>query len=369
MHSHVEENMKRALGLIMISVLAVVTTASAQQLSLETSVRVPGNYLTPHKICANKRSIFSVTYQGNLYVQNDDRSSQYPIVYQAHLSDSPLTGVACDTRYVYVTGEDGLLRTIQRESPFAIVAVTSVTGSPLSDVNYVNRTLLVSQVHGSASATSDQAFLYEQNPGDSTLEVSRRDYSVQQTYGTTFEPGATVVYDLDTGDRLGSIPNPEGGTATSYRSYADDQYLFLMAPGCCGQGIWLYPMEALRTAFTTPPTPQYIPYYYTDSVARAGRWLVAGSEASAVAIFDLTKSPPQQVASINLLPFSGRTEIDAAEARDVQILSYNPEVRGSHEVADDAVGARGEHGSMTIMVGTSWTYPDTPSQYFLKFTW
>ena len=96
---------------------------------------------------------------------------------------------------------------------------------------------------------------------------------------------------------------------------------------------------------------QYIPDYYTDSVARAGRWLVAGNEGSAVAIFDLAKSPAQQVAYINLLPFSGRTEIDAAEARGVQILSYNHDAR-----------------SMTIMVGKSWTYPDTPSQYLLKFT-
>ena len=352
--NRVEGNMKRMVSLIMVSFLAVVTTASAQELSLETSVNVPGSYLTPHKICATKGLIFSVTYQGNMYVQNDDRSA-YPIVYQTHLSNNPLTAVACDTRYVYVTGDDGMLRTIQRQPPFAIVAETSVTGSPLSDVNYVNRTLLVSQNQGSASATAGQAFLYELNPGDTTMEISRRDYSVQQIYGTTFEASATVVYDLDTGARLGAIPNPALdvlGRPATFESYADDRYLILMDAGCCGRGIWIYQMKALRTAFTTPPTPQYIPDYYTDSVARAGRWLVAGNEGSAVAIFDLAKSPAKQVAYINLLPFSGRTEIDAAEARDVQILSYNHEAR-----------------SMTIMVGTSWTYPDTPSQYLLKFTW
>jgi hypothetical protein len=251
-----------------------VTTASAQQLSLETSVSVPGNYLTPHKICANKDSIFSVTNQGNMYVQRNDGST-YSIVYQTHLSSSPLTGVACDTRYVYVTGSDGILRTIQNQSPFAIFAASSVTGAQLSDVNFVSGALLVSQGQGFASATADQVFLFELNPGDTTLDVSRRDYSVQQTYGTTFEASATVVYDLDTGDRLGVIPNPvldALGRPATYKSYVDHEYLILTAPGCCGQGIWIYPIEALQTAFTTPPTPQYIPYYFTDSVARAGRW-------------------------------------------------------------------------------------------------
>ena len=330
-----------------LALLAALAAASAQQLSFETSVRVPGQYLTPHKICSSKGLIFSVTYLGNLYVQNNDGST-YSIVYQTNLSSNALTGIACRTQYVYVTGEDGYLRTIQSESPFAIVATTQLTGSPLSDVNFVNGHLLVSQGQGSASAVSRTVFLYEFNPGDTTLKISLPKYRVQQTYGTTFEPGAMAVYDLDTGTQLGIIPSP-GLDADA--SYADNRYLIFLSPGCCGAGIWIYAIKPLLTAFNAPPTPQFISYY-NDSAARAGRWLVAGSEASAVAVFDLTKSPPRQVASMNLLPFSGRTEIDAAEARDVQILSYNPEAR-----------------SMTIMVGTSWTYPDTPSQYFLKFTW
>jgi hypothetical protein len=338
---------KMKVNLVMVGVLAAIAAASAQQLSFETSVRVPGQYLTPHKICTSKALIFSVTYLGNLYVQNNDGLT-YPIVYQTNLSGNPLTGIVCGTKYVYVTGDDGFLRKIQGESPFTIEATTQLTGSPLSDVNFVNGHLLVSQGQGSASAASRTVFLYEFNPGDTTLEISLPKDRVQRTYGATFQSDAMAVYDVDTGDQLGTILSP-GQDADA--SYADSRYFIFLSPGCCGAGIWIYPIKPLLTTFNTPPTPQFISYY-NDSVARAGRWLVAGSEASAVAVFDLTKSPPRQVASMSLLPFSGRTEIDAAEARDVQILSYSPGTK-----------------SMTIMVGTSWTYPDTPSQYFLKFTW
>jgi hypothetical protein len=338
---------KMKVSLVVVGFLAALAAASAQQLSFETSVNIPGQYLTPHKICVSKGLIFSVTYLGNLYVQNNDGST-YSIVYQTSLSAEPLTGIACGTKHVYVTGDDGFLRTIQTEPPFTIVATTPISEYPLSDVNFVNGHLLVSQGQGSASAVSRTVFLYEFNPGDTTLELTLPKYRVQRTYGTTFESGAIAVYDLDTGGQLGTIPSP-GGDADA--SYADNQYLIVLSPGCCGAGIWIYPIKPLVTTFNSPPTPQFITYY-NDSAARAGRWLVAGSEASAFAVFDLTKSPPRQVASMNLLPFSGRTEIDAAEARDVQILSYNPKAR-----------------SMTIMVGTSWTYPDTPSQYFFKFQW
>src|SRR5437762_165410 len=125
MNRHMEPPVgaSRAGAGILLLVWACVSSLSAQSLTrpgpiltLVSAKSIPGNFLGPQAVYADKDRIYLASYQGKLFVLARDRAAGFPLVEIVDVSPFPLTAVRGDEQFVYVTSQEGTLATYRTKA-------------------------------------------------------------------------------------------------------------------------------------------------------------------------------------------------------------------------------------------------------------
>jgi hypothetical protein len=277
---------------------------------------VEGAFTTSTSGTANKKFVFLASaLSGTLFVLENDEKKNFPLVAQIPVSQFPLLSVTIDDKSVFVAGGDGTVRAFDNKPPFLLKQALSVSLFAVSRLSSINGTLYVSQGQGVNASNNTFLYLSELNSGDSTLSFNENP-SLQVTglFGQTFEPGVTVVYNRLTGRRLTAVPNPLTlfGTPGFTSLYTDEDILALTTPGSAGAGITLYA--------TLPTTaPLFVPLPFANAAVRSDQYLVAGTEAGSIHVFDLSQNTAPEVASLNLPIATGHTGPGDIEIRGLTV--------------------------------------------------
>ena len=174
-------------------------------------------------------------------------------------------------------------------------------------------TVTVSEGQTEMAADVSHVYLSALNQSEDAVAVNKKTDAVQRTFGEPFEFGVTAVFDRSTGDRIGSIPNPPDvfGRVGQVALYANGTILAQTTPGCCGAGVFLYDTNLQPKASIPLPNANAV------AVMNDGKWLVVGTEAGTVALFDISTSAPVMLATINLRQVTGHTGVEDIEIRSV----------------------------------------------------
>lgn len=310
---------RRSIGIALFALLLifpfVLATAAAAQVDLSTvSARagIEGSLLLPQTVYADATHIYMsaalAPVGGRLYVLKRDRAADFPVVEQLDFGVA-LGAVRGDGTHLYVAGRDGVLYVYRKTSP-----LTLVTSIPVADLQLVGLDVVGNRIYvavGQAHVAADARHVYVSSlaASDAVVEIVKGTWAPGRSY-ESFEPNVTVVFDRLTGARLSAIPNPADSTGDRGISavYADREIAGQMRPGCCGLGVSLYDPETLGF-------DQRLASRNSNSLARRGRWLVVGTEAGTVEVWDIGRRPAPVVARVNLREATGHTGVEDIEIR------------------------------------------------------
>jgi hypothetical protein len=271
---------------------------------------IEGSFTVSQAVYADKDRIYLASFQGKLFVLARDRSAGFPLIEVVQDTTAPLTAVRGDSKNLYVTSADGNLRVYRKEDPLLLIDTISLSGFGLSSLALEGKNLYVSRGQAALAVDKDHVYLSELNEGDVGLEVVKKTLTAGLTYGETFEPNTTVVFDRKSGNRVFGITNPPalGGGLGVVSLYVDRNLLVQTTPGCCGLGIFIYDPNT----FTLD---QVIGRHFTNTVVRSDRWLIAGNEGGQVDVFDLRQNPSPLLSSADLRQLTGHTGSEDIEIR------------------------------------------------------
>jgi hypothetical protein len=294
--------------------LLVASPAVAQiELSMVSArAGIEGGLLLPQTVYADTAHIYMSTVGapsgGRLYVLRRDRAADFPVVEERDFAVA-LGGVRGDATHLYVAGRDGVLYVYRKTTP-----LTLVTSIPVADLQLVGLEVVDNRIYvavGQAHVAADARHVYVSSLGssDAVVEIVKGTWATGASY-EGFDPNVTVVLDRVTGARVGAIPNPPDSTGDRGISalYADREIVGQMRPGCCGLGVSLYDPEMLGF-------DQRLPTRNSNAVARRGRWLIVGTEAGTVEVWDIGRRPAPVVARLDLRAVSGHTGVEDVEVR------------------------------------------------------
>ena len=299
--------------LLSLFILTAVTLRVEAQVTIQlVSARdhIEGSFTTPQSIYADRDRIYLASFQGKLFVLARDRAANFPVIEVVQDTTAALTAVRGDSKNLYVTSVDGNLRVYRKEDPLVLIDTISLSGFGLSSVAPEGNSIYVSRGQASLAVDRNHVYLSELNEGDIGLEIGKRTLTPELTFGETFEPNTTIVFDRRTGDRVGGITNPPllGGGLGVVSLYADKTILALTTPGCCGLGIFIYDPDTLTL-------DQAIGRHFTNTVVRSDSWLIAGNEGGQVDVFDLGQNPSPLISTVDLRLLTGHTGIEDIEIR------------------------------------------------------
>ncbi|HUF94110.1 MAG TPA: Calx-beta domain-containing protein [Candidatus Limnocylindria bacterium] len=237
-----------------------------------------------------------------------DRAADFPVVEQLDF-DVALGAVRGDPTHLYVAGRDGVLYIYRKTSPLTLVASLTIADLQLVGLDVVDNRIYVAV--GQAHVAADAGHVYASSlaASDAVVEIVKGTWTRGVSYDG-FEPDVTVVFDRLTGARLSAIPNPADSTGDRGISavYADREIVGQMRPGCCGLGVSLF--DPATIAFD-----QRLASRNSNSLARRGRWLLVGTEAGTVEVWDIGRRPAPVVARVDLRALTGHTGIEDIEVR------------------------------------------------------
>ncbi|MEX2147519.1 MAG: Calx-beta domain-containing protein [Candidatus Rokuibacteriota bacterium] len=273
---------------------------------------IEGAVLLPQTVYADASNIYistsGVPAGGRLYVLRRDRAADFPVVEQLDF-EVALGAVRGDATHLYVAGRDGVLYIYRKTSPLSLV-----TSIPIADLQLVGLDVVDNRIYvavGQAHVAADAGHVYVSSlaASDAVLEIVKGTWTRGVSYDG-FEPDVTVVFDRLTGARLTAIPNPADSTGDRGISavYADREIVAQMRPGCCGLGVSLF--DPATIGFD-----QRLASRNSNSLARRGRWLVVGTEAGSVEVWDIGRRPAPVVARVDLRALTGHTGIEDIEVR------------------------------------------------------
>jgi hypothetical protein len=305
--------MRRVYCSLVISLLGILaTTASIRaaetpnawepQLKLIGSVNLPGAFVSPQMVYADSERIFACSAEGDLFVLERDRETNFQLIQTIHLG-VPLTAVRGNKDRLFVTSRTGALYTFLKTWPLQPEQSVPVSNYGLSSLQVTSSNVYVAKGQGSMIATDDRIYLTQMNPGDFVVELA-----TMQSYGQQFTPGNLLEFDRRTNQFLGAITNPArpGAIINTWQNY-----VFVTNPGCCGAGIAVYDGD-IRTGI------QFIPRS-TNTVAGINRkgipLLVGGSESGSVDLYRNDAGMYNLIGSINLPLQTGFTRPEDIEIR------------------------------------------------------
>ncbi|MGE5118436.1 MAG: hypothetical protein ACM3N6_18295 [Betaproteobacteria bacterium] len=294
----------RVAWLLAALLLCAPLAASAQVRLQLVAARdhIEGSFVGNQAVYADKDRIYLASFEGKLFVLARDRSANFPLVETVQVSSAPLTAVRGDGKLLYVSAMDGQLRVYRKDPTLQLAWAATLSDTGLSSLALQGREVYVARGQANLAADEGHVYLNELNEGDTALELDGTDFGVDLVYGQAFVTG-TGIYNRANGKPVGVLP-----AAAGRNIYVDRKLLALSTPGCCGSGIALFDPETLAALQTVPRTS-------TNTALRNGRWLVGGTEAGTVDVFDLGRSPSPLVSSVDLRQATGHTGADDIEIR------------------------------------------------------
>jgi hypothetical protein len=291
---------------------AAVAEVKLSMVSARTGIE--GGLLLPQTVYADTTHIYMSTsgspVGGRLYVLERNRAADFPVVEEVDFAVA-LGAVRGDASHLYVAGRDGILYVYRKTRP-----LTLVTTIPVADLQLVGLDVIDNRIYvavGQAHVAVDAGHVYASSlsTSDSVVEIIKTTWATGRSYAG-FEPNVTLVYDRLTGARVHAMANPADRTGDRGISalYADREILGQMRPGCCGLGVSLYDPETLGF-------DQRLSSATSNALARRGRWLVVGTEAGQVEVWDIGRRPAPVVARADLRALTGHTGIEDIEVRSL----------------------------------------------------
>ena len=301
-----------ALALIFPFLLGSPASAQVSLSLVSARTGIEGSLLLPQTVYADATRIYlgatGDPAGGRLYVLRRDRAADFPVVEELAFS-LPLGAVRGDATHLYVAGRDGVLYVYRKTTP-----LTLVTSIPISDLQLVGLDVVDNRIYvavGQAHVAADARHVYVSSltASDAVVEIVKGTWAPGVSY-EGFEPNLTVTFDRRTGARLSGVPNPADSTGDRGISavYADREIVGQMRPGCCGLGVSLYDPETLGF-------DQRLASRNSNSLARRGRWLIVGTEAGTVEVWDIGRRPAPVVARVDLRALTGHTGVEDIEVR------------------------------------------------------
>ncbi|MBV9608588.1 MAG: hypothetical protein JO187_03430, partial [Acidobacteria bacterium] len=301
----------------------------------------------PDAVWADANYVYLANFDGRLRVI-DERQSGFPVIADIPMT-SQLFSVRGDAASVYATGTDGMLFRFSNQPPFATESSTSYATIALNSLDVDQSStgsIFVSQGSGQSAADSAHVYVTSLNPGEGVLAISKATGQVITQYEENpVDPSVTAVFDRSSGARIGTIQNPttNSGGLGAAAIYSQAGVLAIFTPGCCGRGVYLYDASSLA-----PLGGGSIQDPWVDTVALVKNWLIVGTEAGTVDVFDISNRAAIQpslapVASINLRTVTGKTGIEDIEIR--------------------AIWAEDTGSSVRIYAGSSWGNSSKPADY------
>lgn len=307
----------RGCRVILVILFALILSLQRTEAQGQTKIQlvsardhIDGSFLGSQAIYADRDRIYLASYQGELYVLARDRSTDFPVLEVVRVSDLPLRAIGGDSRYLYVTSADGTLRIYRKERPLVLIGSVRASDYELNSLALIGPKVYVSAGQASLAADSDHVYVSRLNESDLGLEIGKKTSVPGVTYGETFEPNTTEVFDRKSGERISGITNPSDmrGLLSQVSIYVDAEVLVQTIPGCCGPGIFIYdPGTFVMT--------QSIPDAGANAVIRWNELLVAGNEGGQVKVFDLEQNPSPLVSAADLRQLTGHTGSEDIEIR------------------------------------------------------
>jgi hypothetical protein len=297
----------RMVVLLLGLLLWLPSTANAGQTSLAlVSARdhIEGSMLTAQSVYADETRIYLATVQGTLgtlFVLSRDRAANFPVLESIPYT-SGLYAVRGDSQNVYVAAGNGNLLVYRKDPQLTLLQTIPIATYFTGSLAVTDNSVFVGIGLPTFAVNESRVYLAALNEGDRVIELSKSTLTPVQTYGDTFEPNETVVFDRQTGARVGTISSGYGSL------YGGGMSVIWTKPGCCGPGIFVY--DAYNLALD-----QFIERSWTNTVVQRGGFLIAGNESGNVDLFDFASNPSPLLATSDLRQLTGHTGSEDIEIR------------------------------------------------------
>jgi hypothetical protein len=283
---------------------SIVTARSwIPAIKLTTAARLPGSFVSRQVIYADADRIFLCSFQGDLFVLRRDRKTHFPLLQTIHLG-SPLTAIRGDDHNLYVSSRNGTLYVFTKTWPVGPPTQSmQLSQYGLASLEIIGNNVYAAKGQAAMAASSANLYISELNPGDSGLDITNK-----RTFGETFAPDRTLVFDRLSLRSIGEILNRRHGQVNIT---ASQDFVYVTTPGCCGSGIDVYDSNTLqhkqylrRTANAVVPVNR-----------RGFNLLIAGSEAGTMDLYILQNGFYTFLNSLDLRALTGFTGQEDIEIR------------------------------------------------------
>lgn len=284
--------------------LAVAANFNLQLVAARDQIQ--GSFTTSQSVYADSDSIYLASQQGQLFVLDRNRQANFPLRESLNLG-APVIAVRGDQAQLYLTSADGTLRVFKKGARLELVKQQTLSDFGLNSLAVIGNKLYVAKGQAALAVNNDYVFLSQLNQGETVLELDKTSLQITRIYGASFEANQTVVYNRATGAKAAVIENPTDvfGRSSQAALYANSTTLLQSIMGCCGPGL-------VQTKAGNLASQSQIPRPYTNTAIIQNNWLVAGSEAGKVDLFDGKRN---LTASLDLRALTGHTGSEDIEIR------------------------------------------------------
>ena len=223
--------------LLQLNSIKASTKFELRAVKLVSSVTLPGAFVSTKAVYADSERVYLGSFQGDLFVLKRDQTAGFPQLQTVHLG-SPLTAVRGNRDTIYVTSRDGTLYVFAKSWPLQLVRSTQLSSYGLTSLEVLDDDVYLAKGQAAMAASKTSLYLSELNRGDSGIDLKDL-----RSFGETFLSARTQVFDRHTLRPLGEIKHRGAGQV----SIAVGQtFLYLVTPGCCGEGIDIYDAGTLQ---------------------------------------------------------------------------------------------------------------------------
>ncbi len=254
---------------------------------------ITGSFTTSESVYANQFFVYMGSAQGDLFILKRSKNENFPLIQTVHIG-SPIMAVRGYNAQLFVATADGYLRQYLTSNPLTLVRTVQLSNYGLRSIAIVNNTVYVSRGQTTLAVDSKNVYLAQLNEGETVVELDSQ-LEVTRTYGQTFEPNVTVVYNRLSGNRVGSVANPTTllNTIGFPSLFAFDNNLFQTVPGCCGAGVVVTPTQSLFTSIL-------VGEYYANAITLTPKGMVVGDESGKVSLYKLNRNTIQIIKRLDL---------------------------------------------------------------------
>ncbi len=305
------------IGSTMATASDAVAAAPKDPFKLVSSrSNIPGSFTTSQSVYATQNNIYLASSQGTLFVVKRSKTQNFPVIQTLNIG-SPLIAVNGYDNKLFVASSDGYLRQYTTTNPLTLVKTVQLSDYGLRSIAITNNTVYVSRGQTTLAVDFGNLYLAQLNEGETAVALNNQ-LVVTKTFGETFEPGVTVVYNRTTGARKGSVANPTTLlNETGFPSlFAFNNYLFQTVPGCCGAGVVVTPNQMLTT-------PRTVSEYFANAITLNSKGLVIGDESGKVSLYKFSATSIQNVKTLDLRQLTNNTGGEDIEIRSVWSDSYD----------------------------------------------